>query len=178
MVKSTELCQLSKRTVPFCVCGRYQKWQERNKTWNRLGKFSWKTLIWENQHHFLTMFIWVALNESVRLAWTLWRATEICSNPGFLLGPKKNYRPELQGNLMQKISSWSYDMEGHAKNCVERYCELANETTQQLHKVATPCIDNHQLKKKKKNKWVRWRIVHSLLTHSSAMLVFGSCWET
>ena len=30
------------------------------------------------------------------------------------------------------ISSWSYDMEGHAKKCVERYCELANRTTQQL----------------------------------------------
>ena len=36
------------------------------------------------------------------------------------------------------ISSWSYDMEGHAKKCVERYCELANKTTQQLHAVATP----------------------------------------
>ena len=22
------------------------------------------------------------------------------------------------------FSSWSYDMEGHAKKCVERYCEL------------------------------------------------------
>ena len=31
-----------------------------------------------------------------------------------------------------RISSWSYDMEGHAKKCVERYCELANRTTQQL----------------------------------------------
>ena len=28
------------------------------------------------------------------------------------------------------ISSWSYDMEGHAQKCVERYCELANETHQ------------------------------------------------
>ena len=32
-----------------------------------------------------------------------------------------------------RISSWSYDMEGHAKKCVERYCELANKTTQQLY---------------------------------------------
>ena len=31
-----------------------------------------------------------------------------------------------------RISSWSYDMEGHAKKCVERYCELANKSTQQL----------------------------------------------
>ena len=44
------------------------------------------------------------------------------------------------------ISSWSYDMEGHAKKCVERYCELANRTTQQLHKVSTPCLHDHNFK--------------------------------
>ena len=31
-----------------------------------------------------------------------------------------------------RISSWSYDMEGHANKCVDWYCELANKTTQQL----------------------------------------------
>ena len=45
-----------------------------------------------------------------------------------------------------RLSSWSYDMEGHAKKCVERYCELANKTTQQLYKVSTPCIDDHHFK--------------------------------
>ena len=45
-----------------------------------------------------------------------------------------------------RISSWSYDMEGHAKKCVERYSELANRTTQQLYKVSTPCIDDHHFK--------------------------------
>ena len=44
-----------------------------------------------------------------------------------------------------RISSWSY-MAGHAKKCVERYCELANKTTQQLYKVSTPCIDDHHFK--------------------------------
>ena len=44
------------------------------------------------------------------------------------------------------ISSWSFDMEGHAKKCVKRYCELANKTTQQLYKVSTPCIDDHHFK--------------------------------
>ena len=39
-----------------------------------------------------------------------------------------------------RISSWSYYMEGHAKKCVERYCELANKTTQQLYKVPKPRI--------------------------------------
>ena len=45
-----------------------------------------------------------------------------------------------------RISSWSYDMEGHAKKCVERYCQLANKTTQQLYKVSIPCLDDHHFK--------------------------------
>ena len=45
-----------------------------------------------------------------------------------------------------RISSWSYDMEGHAKKCVERYYEVANKTTQQLYKVSTPCTDDHHFK--------------------------------
>ena len=32
------------------------------------------------------------------------------------------------------------------RKCVERYCKLANKTTQQLYKVSTPCIDDHHLK--------------------------------
>ena len=50
-----------------------------------------------------------------------------------------------------RISSWSYDMVGHAKKCVERYCELANKTTQQLCKVSTPCIDDHHFKEEMKS---------------------------
>ena len=41
------------------------------------------------------------------------------------------------------ISPWSYEMEGHAKKCVELFCELANKTTLQLYKESTPCIDDH-----------------------------------
>ena len=37
-------------------------------------------------------------------------------------------------------------MECHAKKCVERYFELSNKTTEQLYKVATPCMDDHQSK--------------------------------
>ena len=46
-----------------------------------------------------------------------------------------------------RISSWSCDIEGHAKKCLERHCELANKTTQQLYKVSTPCIDDYNFKK-------------------------------
>ena len=39
---------------------------------------------------------------------------------------EKYQKQKPRGNLMS----------GHAKKCVERYCELANKTTQQLYKVA------------------------------------------
>ena len=53
---------------------------------------------------------------------------------------------KLQFPQNLRISSRSYVMEGHTTKCVERYCELANKTTQQLHKVSTPCIDDHHFK--------------------------------
>ena len=43
---------------------------------------------------------------------------------------------------------------------MERYCELANKTSQQLYKVATPCIDDHQFREEE-NGSVGELIVHS-----------------
>ena len=45
------------------------------------------------------------------------------------------------GKPHAKTVSWSYDMEGHARKCVERYCELANKKTAQLYRVSSPCLD-------------------------------------
>ena len=57
-----------------------------------------------------------------------------------------NYRDMFESRISagaDTISSWSDDMEGHAQKCVERYCELAEKKTQQLCKVASPCMDDH-----------------------------------
>ena len=66
---------------------------------------TWKILMkdvdLESQHHLLIMYVWVALKESVKSVMRLWQLQR-CQNPGFLLESKKNYLPELQGNLMQK----------------------------------------------------------------------------
>ena len=49
--------------------------------------------------------------------------------------------------LHAKTVSWCYDMEGPARKCVERYCELANKMTEQLFKVPSLCLDDHWFKK-------------------------------
>ena len=59
------------------------------------------------------------------------------------------------------ISSWSYDMEGHAKKCVERYCELSNKTTQQLHTY-----------------WKTWYSVVSGQTCTIHWIMDWSLWQT
>ena len=74
------------------------------------------------------------------------------------------------------ISSWSYDMAGHAKKCVERYCELANKTTQQLYKVSTPCTDDHHFKEEEMK--IRWRIVKTMLSNCPEMLILGTYWTS
>ena len=45
-----------------------------------------------------------------------------------------------------KTVASSYDMEGRAQKCVERYCELASKMTEQLYKVSSPCLDHHNFK--------------------------------
>ena len=75
-----------------------------------------------------------------------------------------------------RISSWSYDMEGHAKKCVERYGELVNKTTQQLYKASTPCIDDHHFKEEEIE--ICWRIVTSMLSNCFEMFILGTRWKT
>ena len=50
-------------------------------------------------------------------------------------------------------SSWSYDLEGHAKICVERDCELANKTTQPFSKSQRHARMTIHFKKKKVGQW-------------------------
>ena len=74
------------------------------------------------------------------------------------------------------ISSWSYGKEGHAKTCVERHCELANKTTQQLYKVSTPFTDDHHFKEEEL-KFVG-NLSKSMLSNCSEMLKLGTYWKT
>ena len=60
------ICQPSKRTFP--------RFDLEN---------SWKTLTWENQHHFLTTHFWDALKESVKSVVKSWQTTELCLNQDF-----------------------------------------------------------------------------------------------
>ena len=117
-------------------------WLERNKILIRCGKYSTMKSIWENQHLSL---------DRVYLGCTQ-RKCEISKD--IVDNHRTMFESRISAGRLEKlpfrqnlrISSWSHDMAGHAKKCVERYCELAKKTTQQLYKVSTPCIDDHHFK--------------------------------
>ena len=66
-----------------------------------------------------------------------------------------------------------HDTEGHAMKCVERHRELANQTTEQLYRVATPSWTTIIFEKKKMDLLENYLL---LLTNCSEMSVFGSYW--
>ena len=88
--------------------------------------------------------LWGVLNGNAKQAMILSTITRNMFESRISAGaPEKLHDLE---KLDANISTWSCDMEGHAKKCAERCCELAIKTTQQLYKVSTPCLDDHQFK--------------------------------
>ena len=86
----------------------------------------------------------VVLNENVKQAKILWTITEICLNPKSLLELQKSY-PTLR-NLAQTFLHGFMIWKVMQRNAWNDIVTWRTKTTQQLHKVATPCIDDHQFK--------------------------------
>ena len=89
-----------------------------------------------NPHHFFTMYTWEVTqreckpNEIIFEEYTKMIESRISDGPT---------------EKLQVTVAWFYDMEGHARKCVERYCELANKV-EQLYSVSSPCVGDHQFK--------------------------------
>ena len=64
-------------------------------------------------------------------------------------------------------------MEGHAKKCAERYCELVSKKIVQLYKVSTSCKDDHDHRFKNEELETGGEIFQSLFTHRHEMLIFN-----
>ena len=68
----------------------------------------------------------------------------------------KMFEPRISAAATQQLpglekphaqtAAWSYDMDGHAQKCVERYCEMANKKVEELYKVPSPRQFDHQFK--------------------------------
>ena len=97
-----------------------------------------------NLHHLLTSCIWDALSGNANQIKPSLNRTQKFSNHVFLLEQQR--RITGWQTIHAQTAAWSCDMERHAHVSVEQYFELANKKTEQLYKVSSPCLDDHQFK--------------------------------
>ena len=133
-----------KRAFLVCVCGRFKNWLGR-----KIDRM-WKVLMEDVDLSEPTSSLdHVYLGCAQRKCQTSKDIVDNCRNMfEFQISAGATEKLPHSEKLGANISSWSYDIEGHGKKCVERHCELANRTTQQLYEVPTPCMDDHQFKEK------------------------------
>ena len=126
------ICQPSERTILNSVCGRYQTGRQDRKHRTDLEILMEDVDLGEPTSFLDHVFLGCTQREcKIR--------NEIVANY------RDMFESRISAGAMEKllirasgkpdaeaISSWSYDMEGRAKKCVERYCELATKTTEQL----------------------------------------------
>ena len=88
---------------------------------------------------------------------------------------KQKLSTEVSGKLdAETISSWSYDIESHAKKCAERYCELANKTTHSYTKSQRHAWITINSKMSKMRLWENClQSAHKLFSNVCIWLVLG-----
>ena len=138
-------CSLNeKKEYSYLCMWTISNWLERKRKSIRLGKYSWKTLIWENQHHSLIMLILGCTQRECQMS------------KDFVDDYRSMFESRISSGAMEElsetkaaekpdaetISSWSCDMGIHAKKCVEIYFELANKNNST---VTQSCNSMHDL---------------------------------
>ena len=87
------------------------KWLERSRIWLLCGKIDEKTLILPNQLHFLTKYSWDVTQRECK------SNENRCLNHVFSSGATDKLPGREKPHA--KTVAWSFDVEGHARKCVE-----------------------------------------------------------
>ena len=136
-------------------------WLERSRIWLPCGRKWWKIDLDEPTSFLDHVYLGCTQRErkDIRITYFCW----------------SNWK--LQGGKGSKTVAWSYDMEGHARKCVERYCELANKKDRAAARsLQLLAWMNHHFKKEELESVGE---LSKLCAHSVfKKLVFGTNWLT
>ena len=123
--KSTELgmllCSQKTTTISFQYTWMILTWLERRRIWLWCGRKLMQNVDLDETISFLD-YVYLECTQRE------------CKQNEIIIGKNLTQRP------WRGPTTWKDTL----KKCVERYCELANKKTEQLHKVSSPCLDDHQ----------------------------------
>ena len=121
--------------------GAFRSYEGRRHWCQRCGQHSERKSIWTTQSHSVIKCILGVLSEQHKSITQLWWKNRNCSRSWSAQAQISNRREKSQ-----RFTAWSFAMEGHAQECVDRHCECAPKTVDQFQKVSTPNLDDHQIK--------------------------------
>ena len=155
----------------LCMWDEHEIGWKENKTLIRCGNYSTKKSIWGEPTSFLDHVYFglysTTMRNKQRCLWTI---------TGTMFESRISAGRSRETPIPLKIFVFLHGLLWHGWSCkrsvVERYCELANKTTQQLYNVSTPCITWPPLQRRR-NK-ICWRIVKCMLSNCSKILILGT----
>ena len=115
------LCSQKTTTISFQYTWMILTWLERRRIWLWCGRKLMQNVDFDETISFLD-YVYLECTQRE------------CKQNEIIIGKNLTQRP------WRGPTTWKDTL----KKCVERYCELANKKTEQLHKVSSPCLDDHQ----------------------------------
>ena len=131
-------CSSKKRNYSYRYTWKTSKWVERSRTWLPCGKW-WKRWSWWT-HRISWPCIFGMYSTWMQTEWNYFWG--IYRDVWITYFRWSNRKITVVANTSRKDSRVVYDMEGHARKCVERYCELANKKVEQPYNVSSLCLDD------------------------------------
>ena len=131
----------------------------------------WNVLNWENQHLFWITFSSAALKDNAKQAKILWTITEPCLNREFPWGEQKSFHTLRIFVFLHCLMTWLVMQRNVWNDIVSWQTRRLNNSTKYLLRASMTTTS------KKKNE-ICWRIVTSMLSNCSEMLIFGKNWTT
>ena len=138
------VCLPKARSTFIGIRGR-RNWSKEADSGSHVEEIDETTLILTNQLHFFDHIFLECTQRECKPNEIIFDELTKMFESRFSAGATENLSRWEQPH--EKTVAWSYDVEGHARKCVERRCELASKKVMQLYKDSSLCVDDHHFKK-------------------------------
>ena len=145
------------RVISVSMCGWHQNGWKEAECGSHVEENWWKHVYWRNHILSWPQNIWDALSVTANRMKQSLNSIRRCLSHVFLLEQQRIIA--VAKKTYAQTVAWSHDMEGHARKCVERYCELAKKKVEQFFQSFKSLLGWSSIQAGRT--WISWRIIES-----------------